>query len=135
MIKSQKLRIKLENPKDSSIGDTEVIKLGDNQFMLTMNHVFDEELCYGTKILTSGPSDKGVYVLEEIIEVSPFRNEVFILSWSFMANHMSELAKLVAEQGGYIESQMGGIVFISLPKDSTLNVAQEIDRLDQKHPE
>ncbi len=120
-------------PDAKSTGTYEVVKISEHKYKLFNNDPFNESLTYGTiievekeKIEEDGESK---FVLKNIHRKSEFSSECIGLPMTLSESEMRVVGQMIIDEGGYWEVLFGSIGFVNLPKNSKLNVTEELNKL------
>lgn len=124
------VEIKLYDPTEKSTMQYEVIPVGERLYQLKENHPFSESLIYGTIIeVEAFEKEAGVFQLKKIHQKSEYTLEIIGLPPSLHEPELRIVGDLILAAGGYWEVNFGGMGYVSLPKGSTLNVLEELNKL------
>jgi len=67
--------------------------------------------------------------IKKIYAESEYSLEVIALPMSLNETEMRIVGKMIIDEGGYWEVIFGGMAYINLPKDSKLNIIDELNKL------
>ncbi len=127
------IEIKMYVPDEASTANYDVIKVSENRYKLTDNDPFNEILTYGTIIEVLPEKKKGseeeVFVFKEVYAESEYDLEVISLPMSLNETEMRVVGQMIMDEGGYWEVIFGGMGYVNLPKNSKLNVIEELNTL------
>lgn len=124
------IEIKMYVPEEASTGTYEVIKVSEYRYKLTNNDPFSEILTYGTIIeVLPEKKDEDTFVFKKVYAESDFSHEVIGLPSSLNETEMRIVGQMIIDEGGYWEVIFGGMGYINLPKNSKLNVSEELNNL------
>lgn len=122
--------IKMYYPKESCTGNYDVIRLDSCKFKLACNDPFIEELSYGTIIEVENELyEPEVYKFKRIVEESDYKSESLFLPPELNETELRIVGDIITNEGGYWEVIFGGIGIVNLPKNSTLDVIEELNKL------
>lgn len=122
--------IRMYYPKESCTGNYDVIILDSYRFKLACNDPFIEELTYGTIIeVEKELHEQDVYKFKRIVEESEYRSESLFLPSELNETELRIVGDMINNEGGYWEVIFGGLGIVNLPKNSTLNVIEELNKL------
>lgn len=122
-------------PKEKSTGVYYGCKIEDNKFQLTCNDPFYEELSYGTIIeVEPNEMEEGVLKFKKVYKKSEYSLEVIGLPGQLNESELRSVGQMILDEGGFWEVIFGGMGYVNLPKNSTLNVIEELNILiKEKH--
>jgi hypothetical protein len=96
-----------------------VEKLSDNIFRMLENDIQNPRLTYGTEFETKYNIENKLEIVR-ITEQSKFITRRFLLSSEFKNLEFKLFGEEIIKNGGYWQTDFGGIATINLPKDSKL---------------
>ncbi|WP_299611340.1 hypothetical protein [uncultured Aquimarina sp.] len=127
------IEIKMYVPDEASTANYDVIKVSDHRYKLTNNDPFNEILTYGTiiEVLPEKKKRDGeeIFVFKEVYAESEYNLEVIGLPMSLSETEMRAVGQMIIDEGGYWEVIFGGMGCVNLPKNSKLNVIEELNKL------
>ena len=133
MKKEETTDIRMYDPDSKSTGTYEVVKISECRYKLANNDPFNESLSYGTiieveteKIEKDGESK---FVFKNVHRKSEFTSECIGLPIDLKESEMRVVGQMIIDEGGFWEVIFGGMGFINLPKNSNLNVSEELNKL------
>ena len=132
MEKDEITEIRMYVPEESSTGSYDVIKVSDSLYKLANNDPFNEKMSYGTIIRVSPykiESGKNEFIFREIYAESKFNLQVIGLPMSLNESELRTVGEMIVKEGGFWEIIFGGMGFINLPKESKLNVIDQLNKL------
>lgn len=129
----KEIEIRMYVPEELSTGNYAVNQLSEFTFKLINNHPFNETLCYGT-IIEVEPEvkeedDEKVYTLKNVLKESDFSINVITLPSDLNETELRRVGKMITDEGGFWEVIFGGMGYVNLPKDSKLDVIEELNKL------
>lgn len=114
--------IKIVSPE----GGSETVyaeQLGEVTFRLLENPIFSCHITYGTTVEVE-EMQNGDLVVSKLIKASDFNTRRFLLSSSQSERFNNEVGDTILKTGGFWELAMGGLAFVSIPKNSTFDLIQ-----------
>jgi hypothetical protein len=106
-----------------------VSSLSKNRYRLEEAPLLTESVFYGDIIEAERQSD-GSLLFTQVLERSGMWHYEYILPRSiFESDGFKKLLDRIVEAGGHWTQTFGGVLLVSLPKESELNMAQEIENL------
>jgi len=129
----KEIEIRMYVPEQGSTGTYDVIKVSKNRYKLTNNDPFSETLIFGTIIEVfpekQKDEDQDLFVFKEIYAESEFNLEVINLPMALNETEMRTVGQMIVDEGGYWEVIFGGMGYANLPKNSKLNIIDELNNL------
>lgn len=130
MNKQEIIEIKMYVPEEASTGTYAVIKVAENRYKLCYNDPFSETLIYGTIIEVQEKKEDGVFVFKKIYAESEYTLEIIGLPLAQLnESELRIVGQMIVDEGGFWEVIFGGMGYVNLPKKSTLNVIEELNKL------
>lgn len=134
----EEIDIRVYVPEESSTGTYEVIQISEFTFKLTNNDPFNEILTYGTIIEVEQDvkeeNGEQIYVFKSVYKESDYSLEVIDLPSQLNETELRVVGKMITGEGGFWEVIFGGMGYVNLPKNSSLNIIEELNKLIQaKH--
>lgn len=126
------IEIRLGFPDEGIIRSSsyEVIKTGEYHYKLMHNDPLSEELSYGTIIEVEPEfNEEGAYQFKKVAKISDFTLAVYGLPSSLNRSELMIVGNMIVQEGGYWEVIFGGIGYVNLPKNSALDVNDELNKL------
>ena len=106
-----------------------VSSIGENRYRLEEAPLLAESIFYGDIVEAEHQSD-GSLLFTKVLERSGMRHYDYILPRSvFESEGFEKLLERIDEAGGHWTQAFGGVFLVSLPKESELNLPQEIEKL------
>lgn len=113
---------------DVRIGNVFVTQLGRTLYRLEQSPL--DERAFYKDVIKAKKRDDGCLLFEKVVKPSGRNNFCYLLSNKFCeAKGFEELLKKIEKSGGYWEQVFGGVLVISLPPDSQINLPKEIVKL------
>jgi hypothetical protein len=121
-----------EREEDVAFSETlEVTSLNNGFFRLEHSPLFNENVHYGD-IVELEHNDKD-WLFIRIVESSNWHHFNRILTKSLVQSELFELwLESITKRGGFWEVAFGGVVFISYPRNSPINVEVELQEIITK---
>ena len=121
--------------KESMVGTYEVDQLSEFIFKLTRNDPLSEFLTYGTIIEVEKDfkeeNGEQIYVFKKVHKESDYNLEVIGLPFQLNETELRIIGKMIIDEGGFWEVIFGGLGYVNLPKNSSLNITTELNKLIQ----
>lgn len=116
---------------DVTYSDFFTTKVGENLYRLEEHSIMSEEANY--KDVIEAKIENGKLVFQKLHQESDLKHFEYLFSKD---NHESDnfenLLKQIDENGGYWTQAFGGILLVSLPKDSSFDLNEKIQELFDK---
>jgi hypothetical protein len=110
------------------VGNVLVTSLGENQYQLEQSPL-DETVFY-KDIIQAKKQDDGSFLFEKVLEPSGRDNYCYLLSKKFYETpEFESLLNRIDKSDGYWEQVFGGILVVSLPRNSEINLPKDIVKL------
>jgi Domain of unknown function (DUF4265) len=114
---------------DITNDDLLVSSLGENRYRLEESPLLTESAFYGDIIEAERQAD-GSLLFTQVLERSGMKNYDYILPRSiFESDEFEKLLERIDEAGGHWTQAFSGVLLVSLPKESVLDIPQEIKKL------
>jgi hypothetical protein len=127
------IEIRMFVPDEACTGNYAVVKVSENRYKLANNDPFSEFLTYGTTIEVQPEKkieeEEEVFVFKEVYAESKFGCDVVMLPMALNETEMRVVGEMITAEGGYWEVIFGGMGFVNLPKNSKLNVIDELNKM------
>ena len=125
--------IRLYDSREQCTTTVDAERVGQDKFRLMSNSLCSEDLSYGTLIRADyRPGSKDVYDFVSVIESSSYTQQVYGLNYGLQEDKLREIGEMITSAGGYWEVVFGGIAYVNLPMNSTLDVEKEIKKRKTK---
>lgn len=98
-----------------------VLPIGSDLFRALENEIIDCRLTYGTEFKTA-VDDEGFHEIIEITKKSSYTTRRFLLNESFSESDYRLLGAEIIKQGGFWQTDFGGLVTINLPENGPLDI-------------
>lgn len=129
---NEEVEIRIFEPDFGFTASYDAIQLSEFQYLLKCNSPLSEELTYGTIIEVEKEKTKeGDLILSKIVKKSDFSSETYMLPGDLNETELSIVGDMIINAGGYWEVLFGGMGFVNLPKDSTLDISSELRKLSR----
>lgn len=116
---------------DVTHSDFLITKVGGNLYRLEEHPIFSEEVNYKDIIEAKFEDDRLVF--QKLYQESDLQHFDYILSKENCESEIFEnLLKQIDENGGYWTQAFGGCLFVSLPKGSSFDLNEKIQKLFSK---
>ncbi len=113
---------------DVKIGNVPVTPVRENLYRLEQSPL--DERAFYKDIIQAKKHEDGSLIFEKVVEPSGRNNYCYLLSKKFYeTSEFEELLKKIEESEGHWEQVFGGVLVVSLPSDSRLNLPKEIVKL------
>jgi hypothetical protein len=127
------VEIRMYVPEEASTGNYAVIQLSEFTYKLANNDPFSETLSYGTIIEVESKvkeeDDEKVYTLKKVLKESDFSINVIFLPSELNETELRIVGKMIIDEGGFWEVNFGGMGYVNLPKQSKLDIIEELNKL------
>lgn len=124
------IQITMYVPEEHSTGTYDVVRVSDNQYKLTNNDPFNEILTYGTIIeVEPKKNDDGAFVFKEISVESDYSLQVIGLPMELSESELRIVGQMIVDDGGFWEVIFGGMGYVNLRNNSSLDVIDELNKL------
>jgi hypothetical protein len=97
------------------------LKLSDNLFKMTENDIQNPRVTYGTEFETKINIENKLEIVR-ITKYSTFITRRFLLNAQFNEPEFKMFGEEIIKNGGFWQTDFGGIATINLPKDSKLSI-------------
>jgi hypothetical protein len=106
-----------------------VSSLGENRYRLEEAPLLTESVFYGDIVEAEKQAD-GSLLFTQVFERSGMKNYDYILPRSsFESAEFERLLERIDEAGGHWTQAFGGVLLVSMPPKSELNVSEEVEKL------
>ncbi len=105
------------------------LKLSENLYRMTENDIQNPRLTFGTEFETKLGLDNRLEILR-ITKHSEFITRRFFLNSQFNETEYKLFGDEIMKNGGFWQSDFGGIATINLPKDSKLSIDEIFKMFD-----
>ncbi len=113
--------IQIYDKREGSLATMYVEKISDNLFRMIDNDIFNCRLTLGTGFETR-VNTEGKHEIVRITKESTFITRRFLLTSQFTTSEYKLLGDEIVKQGGFWQTDFGGIATINLPKTDNFDL-------------
>lgn len=133
-MQTEEIKIEVYNKREDSISTMYVQQISENKFRMIDNDIFNCRLTLGTEFETR-INNEGKHEIIRITKESKFITRRFLLTTQFNESEYRLLGDEIVKQGGFWQTDFGGIVTINLPKECKLDLDEIFKTFDFKPAE
>jgi hypothetical protein len=106
------------------------VLLGDNTFRLDEG-LLCGPISFGDVVEAASTDQEGVLIFRRRVKKAGMRRDCYVISHDLVGKPgFAELARKIAELGGFSAVDFGGLFLVFLPKGAQLDVLSELDRVE-----
>ncbi|MFA6059143.1 MAG: hypothetical protein WC756_13145 [Taibaiella sp.] len=117
----EEVKIEIYDKREESISIMYVQQISDNKFRMIDNDIFNCRLTLGTEFETR-MNNEGRHEIIRVTKESEFVTRRFLLTTQFKESEYRLLGDEIMKQGGFWQTDFGGIATINLPKECNLDL-------------
>lgn len=129
----QETEIIMHVPEDYSTGQYRVIQFSEFTYKLLENDPFNMDFSYGTVVEVKPEfkieNGEKVFTFKRIYKESDYSIEVYGLPHQLNETELRTIGDKIMKEGGLWEVIFGGMCYVNLPKDSKLDVIEEVNKV------
>jgi len=122
-MQQEPIEIKIYDKREGVTTSLYVEQLSNNLFRAVENDIFNCKLTFGTEFETK-VNMEGIHEIIKITKDSEFITRRFLLSIEFTESEYRLLGDEIVKNGGFWQTDFGGIATINLPKDCKLDIEE-----------